>query len=524
MARLFTLRTRFLLAAITLLLVSAGLMLVYIHTSLQTTLSKEMQKRGVAIANSFARMATNPSLTENLIQLQLLAIEFKNSEEDIEYLFTVDRHGSVVTHTVRGGFPAQLAAANPLRNGEPHRIRLISTDHGAVYDIAVPMLKGELGAAHVGISGDQLSQSVRMITMRATWLVVGLFMLVCCGAIMMASSLTRPIMELVEGVDAIGQGDLKYRIEKQGSDEIGHLAAAFNRMAESLETTTVSRNYVEQLNRELEATVTERTAQLSQANAELTKEVAERRRAEENVRQLNVSLEQRIRERTLELEVSNRELEAFCYSVSHDLRAPLRHINAYSSMIEEDYGGKLDTEGKHYLQRLAGASRQMGQLIDDLLQLSRLGRAEMRQEEVDLSGLAHGILQQLQETSPERTTTVRIEPLMAVMGDEVLIRTVLQNLLENAWKYTARQEQAVIEFGRTDDDGETVYYVRDNGIGFDMAYANKLFGVFQRLVTDSEFAGTGIGLATVHRIIQRHGGRVWAEGKPDQGATFYFTL
>jgi signal transduction histidine kinase len=523
-ARFFTLRTRFLLAALTLLLVIAGIMLVYIHTSLQTSLSQEMQKRGVAIANSFARMATNPSLTENLIQLQLLAVEFKNGEEDIEYVFTVDRHGSVVAHTFRGGFPAQLAAVNPLRNGESHRIRLISTEHGDIYDIAVPMLKGELGTIHVGLSGDRLIQSVRTITMRATWLVVGLFLLVCCGAIMMASSLTSPIMELVEGVDAIGKGDLRHRIEKQGSDEIGHLASAFNRMAESLEATTVSRDYVEQLNRELEVTVAERTAQLSKANAELTREVAERRRAEENVRQLNASLEERISERTLELEVSNRDLEAFCYSVSHDLRAPLRHINAYSSMIEEDYGRLLDKDGKGYLRRLAGASRQMGQLIDDLLQLSRLGRADMRQEKVDLSGLALGVLKQLQEASPERTVSVRVERMMEVMGDEVLIRTVLQNLLENAWKYTSRQEQAVIEFGRTDDNGETVYYVRDNGIGFDMAYANKLFGVFQRLVSDSEFAGTGIGLATVHRIIERHGGRVWAEGTPDQGAIFYFTL
>ncbi len=524
MIRLFTLRTRFLLAAVTLLLVTAGIMLVYIHTSLQTNLSKELQKRGVAIASGFARMATNPGLTENLIQLQLLAIEFKNSEDDIKYVFAVDRHGRVVAHTFRGGFPPQLAAANPLRNDESHRIRLLNTDYGPVYDIAVPMLKGELGTAHVGLSGELLSQSVRSITMRATWLVVGLFLLVCCGAIMMASSLTKPIMALIAGVDAIGQGDLRYRIERQGNDEIGHLASAFNRMAENLETTTVSRDCVEQLNRQLEETVAERTAQLSQANAELTREVAERRKAEENVRLLNASLEERIRERTLELEVSNRDLEAFCYSVSHDLRAPLRHINAYSSIIDQDYGELLDKEGQYYLQRLAKASRQMGQLIDELLQFSRIGRVDVRQEKVDLSELARGILTQLQETYPERSVEVRVEPMMKGTGDETLIRTVLQNLLENAWKYTARQERAVIEFGRTDDDGTTVYYVRDNGIGFEMAYANKLFGVFQRLVPDSEFVGIGIGLATVKRIIERHGGRVWAEGKPDEGATFYFTL
>ncbi len=524
MARFFTLRTRFLLAAISLLLVTASFMLVYIHTSLQTSLSNELQMRGVAIAKSFAKMATNPSLTENLIQLQLLALEFKNSEEDIEYVFIADRHGTVVAHTFEGGFPPQLAGVNPLMGNESHPIKLIRTDRGDVYDIAVPMLKGEAGTAHVGLSGDRISQSVETITMRASWLVVGLVLLVCCGAIMLASSLTRPIQLLIEGVDAIGKGDLRYRIAEQGCDEIGHLAAAFNRMAESLETTTVSRDYVEELNRGLGKTVAERTAQLSKANAELTTEVAERRRAEENVRLLNASLEERIRERTLELEVSNRDLEAFCYSVSHDLRAPLRHVNAYSGILAEDYGELLDKEGKHYLQRLVKASHQMGQLIDELLQLSRLGRTEMREEKVDLSALAQGIFKQLQEASPERRVAVQIEPNMEVVGDEVLIGTVLQNLLENAWKYTGRQEQAVIEFGRSEDDGETIYFVRDNGIGFDMTYANKLFGVFQRLVTDNEFNGTGIGLATVKRIIERYGGRVWAEAQPEQGATFYFTL
>jgi light-regulated signal transduction histidine kinase (bacteriophytochrome) len=239
---------------------------------------------------------------------------------------------------------------------------------------------------------------------------------------------------------------------------------------------------------------------------------------------LNEGLEIRIRERTLQLEATNYELEAFCYSVSHDLSAPLRHIEAFSSMLLEEHRQKLDQEASHFLERINAGVERMKELIAALLKLSRVGRADINRQEVALGDMALGILHQLQESYPERKVEFTVEDGVTAVGDRALLGLVMQNLLENAWKYTAPRETATIEFGKTEIDGDQVYFIRDNGIGFDMAHADKLFGVFRRLVSEREYEGTGIGLATVQRIIIRHGGRVWGEGIPDKGATFYFTL
>jgi len=234
--------------------------------------------------------------------------------------------------------------------------------------------------------------------------------------------------------------------------------------------------------------------------------------------------EEKLRRYTADLEAANAELDAFAYSVSHDLRAPLRSIDGFSQALLEDYAGQLDAAGQQYLQRVRASSQHMAMLIDDLLQLSRVTRAEMSRERVNLSDLAHSIAADLQRNDPERHVEFVITSGVEIDGDSRLLHLVLENLLGNAWKYTAKHPRARIEFGITQHEARPAYYVRDDGAGFDMAYAAKLFGAFQRLHAPGEFEGTGVGLATVRRIIGRHGGRVWGEGAVEQGATFYFTV
>lgn len=234
-------------------------------------------------------------------------------------------------------------------------------------------------------------------------------------------------------------------------------------------------------------------------------------------------LEELVVERTAELSRSNRELESFSYSVSHDLRTPLRTIDGFSQALLEDYGDRFDETGQDYLNRVRAASQRMGDLIDALLTLSRVSRYNLARNPVALSELAHAVIAELQENSPERQIEIQIADDLDAEGDVHLLRTLLENLLSNAWKYTSTIEHAKIEFNHREENGETVYFIRDNGVGFDMRYVGKLFGAFQRL-HGAEFEGTGIGLATVQRIIQHHGGRVWAEGETGKGATFYFTL
>jgi len=246
----------------------------------------------------------------------------------------------------------------------------------------------------------------------------------------------------------------------------------------------------------------------------------------DELEQLNAELEQRVAERTAELAAANKELEAFCYSVSHDLRAPLRCIDGFSLAVIEDYGHLLDEEGQGYLQRVRLASQRMAELIDGLLNLSRLTRGEIVRQEVELSTIIREVAEILKQAQPEREVCVIIEPGLKAYGDNGMLRILFENLLGNAFKFTVNRTDARVEVGKTveKESDRTIFYVRDNGAGFNMVYADKLFGAFQRLHTVHEFPGNGIGLATVQRIINRHGGEIWAQGEVGQGATFFFSL
>jgi PAS domain S-box-containing protein len=253
-------------------------------------------------------------------------------------------------------------------------------------------------------------------------------------------------------------------------------------------------------------------------------DVTEQKLAEEQFRDLNASLEFRVAERTRDLSNANKELESFSYSVSHDLRAPLRTIDGFSLALLEDCADKLDDLGSGHLKRIRAATQRMGQLIDDLLNLSRVTRAQLTSHTFDLSAVVSSVADDLQASQPERQVAWHIQPGLSVTGDPQLLRVAVENLLNNAWKYTSRRPSASIGFGKTDHNGCSAYFVKDDGAGFDPAYADRLFGAFQRLHTAAEFPGTGVGLATVQRIVHRHGGRIWAESAVDHGATFFFTL
>ena len=235
-------------------------------------------------------------------------------------------------------------------------------------------------------------------------------------------------------------------------------------------------------------------------------------------------LEELVEQRTQELQNMNKELESFSYSVSHDLRAPLRSIDGFSQALLEDYENQLDDLGQHYLTRLRSASQNMGDLIDNMLILSRVTRHDIQQQTVEMSAIARDIAKSLEQQDKYRDVKFKITDQLEVRGDAHLIKIMLDNLIGNAWKYSSKTAHAVIEFGKTEKEGEDVYYIKDNGSGFDMKYASKLFVAFQRLHSAIDYAGSGVGLATVYRIINRHNGQIWAEATPDKGATFYFTL
>ena len=367
----------------------------------------------------------------------------------------------------------------------------------------------EVGNARLGtlfLKSDMkaVSRTLRLSAAIATGVMAISLLAAYLLAAVLQGRISQPILALAETAKAVSiRHDYSVRASKLGEDELGALTDAFNQMLGRIEDQ-------DRALRESKSKLQHYAAELEQRVADRTHELQERNEA--------------LRRNAAELLAANTELDAFAYSVSHDLRAPLRSIDGFSQVLLEDYGAQLDEAGRDSLKRVRAASQRMGTLIDDLLKLAWVTRAELRTEVVDLSGMARDIAAELRRTTPERRVEFAIAQGLEARGDSRLLRVVLENLLRNSWKYTAKQAQPRVEFGSVDGNGERAFIVRDNGAGFDMKYADKLFGAFQRLHSAAEFEGTGVGLATVRRIINRHGGRIWAEGAVDQGATFYFTL
>jgi len=311
----------------------------------------------------------------------------------------------------------------------------------------------------------------------------GSFLLALAISRLVEKTISRPIVRLADTARAVSsQKDYSVRAAAEGSDEIGLLVGTFNEMLDQIQ------------------------------------------RQDSDLKEAGADLERRVETRTRDLAAANKELEAFSYSVSHDLRAPLRAIDGFSKAVLTDYSPRLDERGRHYLERVRAATQRMAQLIDDLLGLARVSRRELVRKRADLSEIACQVGAELSRRQPTRQVRVDVQPALTAQADPHLLTIVLENLMGNAWKFTGKTADAHVEVGRRADGPDPAFYVRDNGAGFDMAYADKLFGAFQRLHAEADFEGTGIGLATVQRIVTRHGGRIWAEGAVGKGATFYFTM
>jgi signal transduction histidine kinase len=349
---------------------------------------------------------------------------------------------------------------------------------------------------YVGIPTEFAFAASRTSVLRACLAASAVLVLVIVLVMFVGGWINRPVLALSQAATMAAEGTLEAAVPVTGPKEIARVAEEFNRMVAVRREKEME---VKKLNAELEQRVHERTAELEKTNAALTL-------------------------RSNELEAANKELEAFCYSVSHDLRAPVRTIGGFNKVLMEGHSNQLDETGKEYLERVGRAVERMTELIDDLLELSRISRSKLICTEVNLSELATEVSSELKASAPERPVTFEVQPGLVAHGDAGLLRVLIENLLGNSWKFTRKQDVARIEFGTGRARGKTAFFVRDNGAGFDMKYANKLFGAFERLHSPGEYEGHGIGLATVQRIVHRHGGQAWGEGTPGEGAVFYFTL
>ena len=473
-----------LISGLVLLLTSAAFVTYEVVTFRQTMRAQLATRSRILAANSTAALAfaNEADATEILAALKY--------DPHMVAAALYDQNGRVLATYAAAA--ADLIPAAPQADGYRFEgSRLVGF---------TPVAQGgnrRLGTLYIASDTKAVSDALRLSGVIALVVLAIALLAAYALATALQGRISGPILALAETATVVStRQDYSVRAPKLGEDELGALTDAFNQMLGRIEDQSRElRRYAT----DLEQRVEERTHELQERNETLRRNAAE-------------------------LVAANQELDAFAYSVSHDLRAPLRSIDGFSQVLLEDYAAQLDEAGRDSLRRVRAASQRMAALIDDLLKLARVTRVEMRTEMVDLSNMAQDIAAELQRTDSAREVEFAIAPGLKARADPPLLRVVLENLLRNSWKYTAKQPRPRVEFGSTEANGGRAFMVRDNGAGFDMKYMDKLFGVFQRLHSASEFEGTGVGLATVRRIITRHGGRIRAEGAVDQGATFYFTL
>jgi signal transduction histidine kinase len=476
-----------LLTTITALLLMHGTLLLYEFLRFQRTTTRQLSTVGKIIAgNSTAALAfANQSDAREILSAL-------NAERYVTAAALYDKEGKLFSK-YPANLPDDALPATAQKDG-------FQSEHSYLAGCQ-PVMQGEkrLGTLYLRFDVGTLNQEWLRISISIALAVIAVVILVAyLLSIKLQKRISEPILALAGTAKAVyDRQDYSVRAKKFGEDEVGLLTDAFNQMLHKLE----------------------------EKNTELQVTFEQLRVAHQEILELNRDLEGRVEQRTAELKTVNKELEAFSYSVSHDLRAPLRHIDGFLELLQKKAGTALDPKCLRYVNLIAESAKEMGTLIDNLLSFSRMGRAAMCAARVDLEQLVRNTIKELEQEAAGRDIVWKIGALPQVHADQALLRQVLINLISNALKYSRTRPRTEIEIGcPPDSNGEHVVFIRDNGVGFDMKYAEKLFGVFQRLHEAGEFEGTGIGLANVQRIIGRHGGRTWAEGVVDAGATFYFSL
>lgn len=476
------------------------------HRSQQDKLITE----GKLLTRLLAHTARLSVFAGNGEQLHEVAMGVMNAPDVLSVTIS-DRKGRVLVHLTRkdkaGLDTAAPAAGAPEPSGltqtwrkldrdsiefsEPIVARLGAGNEEGLFFATTPAGDPEIpiGVAKVVLDGKKSRKLLQDILLTALAAAAVFLAAGMAASFLVFRSIMRPLVHLTEGVKSLESGQHDIQIPIESDDEIGRLATAFNRMV-----------------------------------AALQRRRRKQKEAEKKISDLNAHLEEKVRQRTTQLELANRELESFNYSASHDLRAPLTRLSGYCQAMKEDYGDRLDEEGKRYLRRIAAAGEQMDRVVSSMTALYKIQQEEIVRREINLSEIVRAIVAVLRETEPGREVTLRVEQNVLAEGDMKLLWIALENIIGNAWKFTARTPGALIEFGRTRLGDETVFFVRDNGAGFDMAYAGKLFQPFERLHAADDYPGTGVGLTIVQRIITRHEGRVWLESAEGTGTTCRFSL